>query len=109
MTKRKRRTRRGAEKYPALRKDLNLRSRTDLIDYDYLDKLSPKELDWLNRFTAEYVGADFRHDRKLHKSKKARRECYNANNARNRCVLTKAKAAGKLSSTDSPRRDDSND
>lgn len=104
MSGKRRKSRRSAERYPALRRDLNLRTRADLIDYDYLHKLSPQELDWLDRFTAEYVGADFRHEKKLHKTQKARRDCYHRNNARNRCIFTTAKASGRLSSMDDPSK-----
>lgn len=45
---------------------MNLKTRQELIDYDYLDKLSPKELEWLNKFTAEYTCADM--DRKNFKN-----------------------------------------
>lgn len=35
-------------------------------------------------------------NRKLFKTKKSQRDCYNANNARNRDVYTKAKMLGKI-------------
>lgn len=49
------RKKRDMEPYPALKRELNLRSRQDLIDYDYLHKLNPEEKEWLNKFTNEYV------------------------------------------------------
>lgn len=52
----------------------------------------------MNKFTEEYTNASFntKQPRKnLHKSKNARRDCYNRNNARNRDVLTKQKASNK--------------
>lgn len=107
--RKKAKNRRAAEKYPALRRELNLKTRYDLIDYDYLDKLSPEELDWLNRFTSEWANADFRHKKKLHRSKKKQREMYNANNARNRCIMTRAKASGMLSSIDLKKKGRSED
>ena len=119
----KKRTKRSSQKYPALKKELNLKTRSDLIDYDYLDKLSTKELEWLNQFTTEFVAADFRcpvcklsdcidkkHRRKhIHKSKKGRRSCYHNNNARNRCIMTREKASGQLVYSDSKKKTKNDD
>jgi hypothetical protein len=73
-----------------------------LIDYDYLDKLTPDMLEYLNQFTEEFVNASFdKNPRKnLHKSKRLRKDCYDRNNARNRDILTKAKAQGKAQTFD---------
>lgn len=100
MTKiKKKKTRRSATKYPALEPKFNLKSRYELIDYDYLDQLTEKDKDWLNTFTEEYTGANFNHGKKkLHKTKKLKKSCYDMNNSRNRCQLTKAKASGKYDS-----------
>lgn len=78
--------------------EFNLRSRTELLDYDYLNKLGPKEKKFLNKFTEEYVNASLDVSKKwrnLHKSKELIRDCFNRNNARNRDVLTQQKAMGK--------------
>lgn len=78
--------------------ELNLRSRTELLDYDYLDKLSDKEKKFLNKFTEEYVNASLdvkKKWRNLHKTKESIRDCFNRNNARNRDILTQQKAMGK--------------
>lgn len=96
MTAKKKKTRRSREKYPALKPELNLKTRYDLVDYDYLDKLSPDELEWLNKFTSEEIHADFRHKKPLNRTKKAKRRIYAANNARNRCIYTREKACGRL-------------
>lgn len=74
--------------------------RADLIDQDYIEKLSPKEREWLNKFNREYVSDTL--DRKnlkknLHRTKKLKKDCDDRNNARNRDVLTRAKAANQLS------------
>lgn len=80
-------------KYRNLDKSVNLKIRHELIDYDYLDKLSDKELEWLDKFTGEWAGAalDTEHPRRnLHKNKKLRKDCYDRNNARNRDVLSRS-------------------
>lgn len=85
---------------------MNLRSRADLIDYDYLDKLNDEEKAYLDKFTKEFTGASFeKEDKKkpgkrrklknLHKIPEQIKSCYDANNSRNRDVLTRAKAMGK--------------
>ena len=86
-------------KYPALDPKLNLKSRTELLDYDYLNKLNKSELEWLNKFTEEYTHAslDSKHPKKnLHKNKKLRTDCYNRNNSRNRDVLTRGRISNKI-------------
>lgn len=92
-------TKRSKIKYSALDPSVNLKTRYELIaDYDYLNKLSEKEKAWLNKFTKEYVNADLdtkRKSKNLHKTDRLRKDCYDRNNARNRCVLTRAKASGK--------------
>ena len=62
---------------------------------DYVDKLTDKEKQWLNTFTEEYTNANFNHGKKvLHKTKTQKKDCYDRNNARNRDILTREKAAG---------------
>lgn len=97
--KKKRKTRRENQNYPDLDPRFNLKSRMELIDQDYLDKLSKEELEWLNKFNKETISASFNQEnprKNLHKTKKLRKECYDRNNARNRDVLTRAKAANQL-------------
>lgn len=61
---------------------------------DYIDKLSDKEKQWLNTFCEEYNNANFNHGQKiLHKTKNLKKNCYDRNNARNRDILTRAKAS----------------
>lgn len=91
----RKKNRRSQQKYPALDPQYNLKTRADLIDQDYVDKLSESDKDWLNRFNEEYVNANFKHSgKKLHKSDTLKRDCYNRNNHRNRDILTRAKASG---------------
>lgn len=100
----KKKTKRSKVKYSALDPTVNLKTRYELIsDYDYVDKLSESDKAWLNKFTKEYVNADLdtKNKRKnLHKSKQLRKDCYDRNNARNRCVWTKCKASGRFVSID---------
>jgi len=97
-------TKRSKVKYSALDPTVNLKTRYELIaDYDYLDKLSDNEKAWLNKFTKEYVNADLdtkRKSKNLHRTDRLRKDCYDRNNARNRCVWTKCKASGKFVSID---------
>ena len=58
-------TKRSKEKHSALKKQFNLKSRQDLIDFDYLDQLDESELDFLNDFVSETVNANFTHDPEL--------------------------------------------
>lgn len=97
-TRKQKKSKRSQTKYPALNPGLNLKSRTELLDYDYLHKLNEKELEWLNKFTEEYVNAKMDTDnprKNLHRSKSLRKDCYDRNNSRNRDVLTRQKACNK--------------
>lgn len=97
--KNKKRTKRSSVKYPALNPSLNLKTRTELIDYDYVDKLSDKDKEWLNKFTEEYINASLDTENlknNLHNNEKLKKDCYDRNNARNRDVLTTRKAAGDM-------------
>ena len=96
-TKKPKNNLRARTKYPALRPHLNLKTRFEEISdvLSYVDQLNDKEKAFLNSFISEYVNADFRHEGKiLHKSKKAKKKCYDRNNARNRDIFTKARATG---------------
>lgn len=92
----KKQNKRSRSKYPALDPHLNLITRQKQIDYDYLDKLSPSELDFLNRFTKETVGAAVNTENRkknLYARTKAKvKECFDSNNARNRDILTRQEA-----------------
>lgn len=99
----KKKNRRSSTKYPALNPALNLKTRTDLIDYDYVDQLSEKDKAWLNKFTEEYTNDKI--DRKnleknFHNTKKLKKDCDDRNNSRNRDILTRVKASGKLKDTE---------
>jgi hypothetical protein len=63
-------TKRSEAKYPALDPLLNLKTRFDNLDYDYLDQLNPKELQYLNDFTNEYTNVVFDKTKKRTMKKK---------------------------------------
>lgn len=82
----------------------NLKIRQDLIDYDYVNKLSPEEKEWLAKFTSEYVSGNFKKtkskksysSKNLHKTSTARKECYKRNNDRNNDVYSVSKTNNML-------------
>jgi hypothetical protein len=97
VARKKNTTRRSRHKFASLDPRFNLKSRAELLDFDYLHKLSEKEKEWLAKFSEEYISASFntKSPRKnLHKNKALRKSVYDANNARNRDILTRAKASG---------------
>lgn len=96
-------TRRKSTKYPGLKKNLNVKVRQELIDHDYIDKLSEEEKAWLSKFNEEYVSGSFKKTKggnystkNLHKTKKLRKDCWDRNNWRNNDVLGVTKANGML-------------
>lgn len=95
--KRKVPTKRSKSKFPNLDPDLNLKIRRDLIEVDYLDKLNDEQKGWLDKFNNESINASFDKNPKknLHKTKEQKKACYDANNARNRDILSRAQAQGK--------------
>lgn len=94
---------RAKTKYPALKPELNLKTRYELIDYDYIDRLSDTDKKWLNQFTEEYVNANLDRNNlsnNFHNNIELKKDCDRRNNARNRDILTRAKASGNHVSTD---------
>jgi hypothetical protein len=65
---------------------VSVKNRREFCDYDYLDKLNVEELEWITKFNKEYLNADFKHDNRLHRTKKLKKSCNDMNNARNRCL-----------------------
>lgn len=69
----------------------------EYVDYDYISKLDPKAKAWLDKFTEETYRAYFNDDKPKHlHKKKARKAIYNANNARNRCIYSRARGKKQL-------------
>lgn len=109
MTKKGQKNRRNNTKFPALKPHLNLRTRYELIDYDYINKLSDEEKEWLNKFTEEYVNDNLDREKlrnNLHKTKKLKKDCDDRNNARNRDILTRVKAYGHVDNIDELKESD---
>ena len=95
----KKQNRRSKNKYRALRPELNLKTRFEEISdmASYVDQLNEEEKEWLNRFSEEYVCANFNHPgRKLHRSQENRKMCTDRNNARNRDIFSREKAQGTM-------------
>jgi hypothetical protein len=93
--KKKTPNKRELTKFSALNPGVNLKTRTDLLDFDYLHKLTYEELEWLNKFTSEYVHDTLdREDlsNNLHNTPALKKDCGDRNNARNRDILTRKKA-----------------
>lgn len=104
MKKTTKKTKRSQSLYPNLIPSLNLKVRQELLDYDYVDKLSPQEKEWLNKFSGEYVGASFgKKDEageypktNIHKEQEQRKDCYDRNNWRNNDVYSISKSSDML-------------
>lgn len=86
-------TRRSKAKNASLDPKYTIKSRLDLLDYDYLDQLNAKDLEWLNRFSSEYLHASFDSEnpkKNLH-NKEQELEIYRNNYAHQTDVLTHKK------------------
>lgn len=109
------RNKRERTKHPALDPAFNLKTRTDLIDdlHSYSQDLSEADKDYLNRFSEEYINANFNHEgKRIHPKRtkkvkyktirgkktvdKFKKDAEDRNNARNRCVYTTGKAYGAI-------------
>lgn len=68
------------------------------MDFDYLHKLNPEELAFLNKFMEEEMNASFNTNNKknLNKSAANKRRCYTNNNKRNSDVLTRQNATKRI-------------
>lgn len=85
-----------------LRKNSTLLIRQEYMDYDYVEKLSPEDKQWLADFTDEYYNAsvgkqsDKGKNNRFMKSKQSVKECQTNNNKRNNDVYGKLKAKNSL-------------
>lgn len=106
---------RSKMKYPYLNKSVNLKIRSDYIEPGYVNgvrsvdgsgegirPLNEEELEWLNKFYSEYVGASVsskdeeRLEKQLHNTPELAKDCTDKNNARNRCLYNRSKITDKL-------------
>lgn len=98
---------RTKKKWPNLDPQFNLKTRQEALDFDYVHKLSDEEKDYLNKFAGEFINASFEKEppkkkgkrrklKNLHKTEKLRKSCYDSNNARNRDIISRAKASGQF-------------
>lgn len=93
QTKKKRST----KKYPGLEKNLFSKIKQEQWDLDYVDQLSEKDKKFMSKFMEEFVGARLNGSgKKLHKTKKLTKDCFDRNNSRNRDVYAIARATGRL-------------
>lgn len=79
---------RRKSKYPGLEKKYTLKIRQDLIDQDYIDKLSEEEKRFLSDFNEEWTGANFNHEGKiLHDTEDLKKQCRRKNYQRNNDIF----------------------
>ena len=85
----------------------NTKVRRDLLDADYINKLTPDEKRWYAQFIDEYVGGAVEKTKTgkvksghLHNTKALAKECYDANNRRNVDIMSVTKANRLLSVID---------
>lgn len=77
------------KKNHALNKRGKLSGRRWKIDFDYLDKLSDKDLSFLESFVQEEYGNNFNHEgKKLNKRQKDKKRIYSNTNSSERCILS---------------------
>lgn len=74
----------------------SVKNRNEYNDYDYLDKLNPKEKEWLYKFHREYLNADLKHKGKVLFKKKYHKSLFYMNNCRNRDLFSREKVKRNL-------------
>lgn len=100
----------------SLDRNHNTRVRWELLDADYLNKLSIEELNYYAQFIDEYVGAAISKNRNgtprkghLHKTAELAKSCYDANNRRNNDLFSVSKALNRMTSLDITASENSQD
>lgn len=90
-------TARDAVKNPGLEKRYFSKIKQEVHEIDYAHKLSEKDKAFLSSFNEETIGSRFNHNGKKHyKSKRAKKEIYTENNARNRDQFSISRATGTM-------------
>jgi len=84
------------QQYSALNSKWQVGNRRELIDYDYVNKLSPEDKKWLNDFTTEYTINYFEKDKEHLHSKEQELELYRSNNRRNNDVFAIKKSNNQM-------------
>jgi len=100
-TKKKTTTKREKTNLRGLDKQLFSRIKQEYHDLDYINKLSDKEKQWMSDFMGEWLGANLNDsEKKMHVSRKRRKQVYDMNNARNRDIMSNTRAGNVLDSYD---------
>lgn len=99
------RKKRESTKYPNLKVNVNLKTRYEEVEdvASYINKLSDSDKAWMDKFMGEYNNASLdvqNLDNNLHNTQELKKACQDKNNARNRCIYSRAKASGNLTSID---------
>jgi hypothetical protein len=101
MEKKTKGSKRRGTKYPGLVREVHPKPRWEYIDFDYTDKLSEKEKEYLSNFNEEWLSGNFNHKgKKFHKTKADRKKCYDRNNARNRDIYSINRTHGWIVATE---------
>lgn len=114
MTDKKRKSRRNKVKHASLKTRYNSRIRQEAIDMDYLDKLDDTvkncklpngematEMEYLSRFMEEWNNASVTkqseaENNTFHRTAELTKDCTDRNNARQRDILSQAKAQNRV-------------
>ncbi len=94
---------REVEEFPGLKKNLFSKIKQEYFDFDYLDQLDDNAKRFLSQFNEEHLGANldtkknkkYKRKTNLH-PKKFNKSVFHANNARNRDIMSNARAGGFL-------------
>lgn len=100
---------RSKKKHKNIDKRYNLALRQEYMDVDYVNgvknakgelvirPMTDEEKTWLDNFYKEDLNASIdKNNPKFYDTEKARKDSYNRNNQRNRCLYNREKAQGKL-------------